>query len=283
MQDPYEGFAGRYDLFYDQFGRPDVQEVEFFRQLFARQEVQRVLDCACGTGRHLYLFQSFGCQVIGSDLSPSMLAQARKNLAAHGLDIPLHQVDYRDLPRHFEQPLDAVVCLSSSILHMPDDQQVLRAFRSMRRVRRPGGILVLTQGITDRQWQEKPRFILAVNTSDFSRLFAIDYLGQGARYNILDLFHSAERNELKAWSVEYPRPSGPICTPCAFLYLAVQCLHRPAWGTLAPGWAGRGASHCKGDHRCRLCVHDRHLPYQPGHAQPRLARHLSALPGLTLS
>jgi len=134
-----------------------------------------------------------------------MLARARKNLAAYDLKVPLRQADYRELPRHFEQPVDAVVCLSSSILHMPDDEQALRAFRSMQAVLRPGGILVLTQGTTDRQWQEKPRFILAVNTSDFSRLFAIDYLGQGARYNILDVFHSVGRNELNVWSIEYPR------------------------------------------------------------------------------
>ncbi len=204
MQDPYEGFAARYDLFDGDFGHLADQERDFFRQLFARQKVRRVLDCACGTGRHLYLFHSLGCQVTGSDLSPSMLAQARKNLTDYGLQVPLHQVDYRELPQHFEQPVDAVVCLSSSILHMPDDEQVLRAFRSMRAVLRPRGILVLTQGTTDRQWQEKPRFILAVSTSDFSRLFAIDYLGQGALYNILDLFHGSERNELKVWSIEYP-------------------------------------------------------------------------------
>lgn len=205
VQDPYESFAGRYDLFYDEFDHPDADELEFFRQLFARQKVQRVLDCACGTGRHLHLFHSLGCQVAGSDLSPSMLAQARKNLAAHGLNLPLHQADYRELPQLFEQPFDAVVCLSSSILHMPDDEQVLRAFRSMRDVLRQEGILVLTQGTTDRQWQEKPRFILAVNTNEFSRLFAIDYLGRGARYNILDIFHGEEKKEFKVWCVEYPR------------------------------------------------------------------------------
>jgi SAM-dependent methyltransferase len=204
MQDPYEGFAERYDLFDDEFGDSHLEELEFFRKLFVSQGVQRVLDCACGTGKHLPLFHSLGCQVTGSDLSPSMLAQARDNLAAYGLDLSLHQADYRELPQHFPTPFDVVVCLSSSILHMPDDEQVLRAFRSMRAVLRPRGILVLTQGTTDRQWQEKPRFILAVNTSDFSRLFAIDYLGPGARYNILDLFHSEDRNELKVWSVEYP-------------------------------------------------------------------------------
>jgi glycine/sarcosine N-methyltransferase len=203
--DPYEGFASRYDLFSGGFGQHDSGAVAFFRTLFEERQVRSVLDCACGTGRDLHLFHSLGCQVEGSDVSEAMLAQARKNLSAAGLRIPLHQVDYRQLPDHFEQRFDAVVCLSSSILHMPDEGQALRALQSMRAVLCEGGIVVLTQGTTDRQWREKPRFILAVNHREFSRLFVIDYLGQGARYNILDIHHGEEESGLKVWSVEYPR------------------------------------------------------------------------------
>jgi glycine/sarcosine N-methyltransferase len=204
-RDPYAGFAERYDRFHGEFGQHNPAEVGFFAELLARHQVQTVLDCACGTGRHLHLFHSLGCQVIGSDLSPSMLEQARVNLARSGLEIPLSQVDYRELPQHYDQTFSAVVCLSSSILHMPDDEQALQALRSMRGVLRPRGILVLTQGTTDRQWQEKPRFLLATNTPDFTRLFVIDYEGAGAQYNILDLYHSEERTELQTWSVSYPR------------------------------------------------------------------------------
>jgi ubiquinone/menaquinone biosynthesis C-methylase UbiE len=203
--DPYAGFAERYDLFHGEFGQHNPAEAGFFAELFTRHQVRAVLDCACGTGRHLHLFHSLGYQVMGSDLSSSMLAQARVNLARLGLAIPLSQADYRELPQHYDRTFEAVVCLSSSILHMPDDEQALRALRSMRDVLRPRGILVLTQGTTDRQWREKPRFLVATNTPDFTRLFVIDYEGQGARYNILDLYHSEERNGLQTWSVTYPR------------------------------------------------------------------------------
>lgn len=203
--DPYAGFAERYDLFHGEFGQHNSEETGFFAELFARHQVQTVLDCACGTGQHLHLFHSLGYQVIGSDISPSMLEQAGVNLARLGLEIPLSPIDYRELPQHYAQTFDAVVCLSSSILHMPDDEQALQALRSMRSVLRPRGILVLTQGTTDRQWQEKPRFLAVTNTPDFTRLFVIDYEGEGARYNILDLYHTEERNELQTWSVTYPR------------------------------------------------------------------------------
>lgn len=203
--DLYAGFADRYDRFRGEFGQHDPEQASFFRQLFGRHGVRTILDCACGTGQHLHLFHSIGYQVTGSDISPSMLAQARKNLAGAGIEVPLHQADYRALPGRLTTRFDAVTCLSSSLLHMQDDDQVFLALRSMRAVLRKGGILVLTQGTADRQWAEKPRFILAANTSDFSRLFVIDYLDAGARYNIVDIHHGGDRAELEVWSVEYPR------------------------------------------------------------------------------
>jgi hypothetical protein len=51
-----------------------------------------------------------------------MLTQARKNLAACKVEIPLHRLHYRELPQHFHRRFDAVVFLSSSILHMSDDE-----------------------------------------------------------------------------------------------------------------------------------------------------------------
>ena len=80
---------------------------------------------------------------------------------------------------------------------------MLRAFRSIREALHDSGILVLTQGTTDKQWKEKPRVLLAVNNRDFSRLFVIDYFDWGARYNVLDIFHSEENNNLKVWSTDY--------------------------------------------------------------------------------
>ena len=70
-RDPYEGFADRYDLFDRRFGAYPPALVDFYRDLFARHQVRRVLDCACGTGKHLPLFHSLGCYPVGSDISPA--------------------------------------------------------------------------------------------------------------------------------------------------------------------------------------------------------------------
>jgi SAM-dependent methyltransferase len=203
--DAYEGFAERYDLFYGEFGKHAPAVVAFYRRLFDENGVHSVLDCACGTGNDLHLFHSLGCEVAGSDVSDAMLARARENLAQAGLELDLRKADYCYLPQHYDGEFDAVVCLSSSILHVPDEGEALRAFESMRGVLRDGGVLVLTQGTTDRQWREKPRFVLAADEPAFTRLFVIDYLDQGARYNIVDVLHGEGGSNLEVWSVEYAR------------------------------------------------------------------------------
>jgi ubiquinone/menaquinone biosynthesis C-methylase UbiE len=199
--DLYEDLAERYDV---ASGPVDQQATEwsgFFQKLFADHGVRSVLDCACGTGRHLLLFHSLGLEVVGSDVSAAMLAQARAKLVDRGIEIPLHQVDYRHLPETLGRCFDAVVCLAA-IGYMPGEAEFLRAFGSMRSVLRDGGLLVLTAIPTDKQWAEKPRFVLNANTRDFSRLFVIDYQAHTARYNVLDIFHSEDKGGLEVWSTE---------------------------------------------------------------------------------
>lgn len=86
---------------------------------------------------------------------------------------------------------------------MPNKRDVVRAFKSMRGVLREKGILVLTQGTTDKQWKEKPRFLIAGQQKNITRLFVIDYIKMGARYTIVDIFKNNKKENLKVWSTEY--------------------------------------------------------------------------------
>lgn len=199
--DLYEGFAERYDLIQDRLDDNDSQMTAFFLQLFSDNDVHSILDSACGTGRHLLLFSRMGYEVWGSDVSNAMLTQANNNLTHYSIDLDLLQADFRDLPLKFQRHFDAVVCLGS-IGYMPDEFQFLRAFQSMFSVLRDRGILVLTTITTDKQWNEKPKFKLAVNTPEVTRLFVMDYFEESVQYHILDIFHSIGVNNLKVWSAE---------------------------------------------------------------------------------
>ncbi len=187
-QDPYEGFAERYDWVKDE----DPIRREFFEHLFAEHRVTKVLDCACGTGRDLLMFHSMGLEVFGSDLSDSMLAQARKNLGQ--VDVPLRKVDYGRLAENYDVEFDAVVCLTNSINEPLEDAETLRALRSMKSVLRRGGILVFDQGQTDASMREPPRFVPVVNNRDLTRFFVIDYAGDVQTVRIFDFVHTEEQS-----------------------------------------------------------------------------------------
>lgn len=203
-RDAYEDFADRYDLFFGHFEAHSPQLSTFFKKIFVDNHAKRILDCACGTGRHLYLFHKLGFDVVGSDISPAMLAKARQNLGTRNIDVPLKHVDYRELPENFDVKFDAVVCLTSAICEMPDSVQMLQAFKSMREVLRDRGVLILSQGTSDRQWAERPRFILVDDNESYTRLFVIDYFDKGARYNVVDIFHEGEEGRVETWGIDYP-------------------------------------------------------------------------------
>ena len=190
-QDNYEGFAERYDWMKE----TDPVRRQFFQELFAEHSVTKVLDCACGTGGDLLMFHALGLEGFGSDLSDSMLVQARENLGSAG--IPLQKLDYRELPEHYDVEFDAVVCLTNSINEPLADAETLRALRSMRSVLRPGGILVFDQGQTDASMRNPPRFAPILNNRDFTRFFTMSYAGDIMTVNIFDFIHTEDVSDFR--------------------------------------------------------------------------------------
>ncbi len=195
-EDTYEGFAERYEW----MRQEDPIRKEFFRRLFVSHGVTEVLDCACGTGGDLLMFHSMDLETSGSDLSDSMLAEARKNIGK--ADIALQKTDYRDLPESFEEEFDAVVCLTNSINEVLEDIETIRALRSMRSVLRTEGILVFDQGQTDASMRNPPRFAPVLNSRDFTRLFAMDYASDIQTVNIFDFIHSEDNLDFKHSSLQ---------------------------------------------------------------------------------
>ena len=201
MKDVYEKFA--YD--YDQFGAIEEylgREKDFLETLFKEYNVKSVLDCACGTGQHLFMFFQLGLDVSGSDYSDSMLDVARKNFEKQGIKIPLRQCDFRYLEQKHSNTFDAVVCLTSSLPHLHSDEDLLRALQSMRNRLNRGGVLVLTQGTTHCTLS-LPSIEVVINKKDFSRVFIKEHDDEFQTIHVLDLFHSDERVESNRYDIVY--------------------------------------------------------------------------------
>ena len=97
-----------------------------------------------------------------------------------------------------------MLCLSTSLPHLLEETQILHALTSIREVIRDGGILVLSQGMSDKQIKERPRYIPVVNTVDFSRVFAMEYSEDSLHIDVLDLLHDkSSGHDFKLTSFEY--------------------------------------------------------------------------------
>lgn len=201
MKDIYEKFA--YD--YDEFGAIEEylgQEKEFFGKLFDKHSVKTVLDCACGTGQHLYMFSKMGYEVSGSDYSQAMLDTAESNLKKYGKTIPLYQCDFRYLEQKRLGLFDAVVCLTNSLPHLHTDKDLITALKSMKKRLNQNGLLVLTSGTTHFTLSLPPIEVV-INREDFSRIFVKEHDDEFQTIHVLDLFHSENRNESNQYDIVY--------------------------------------------------------------------------------
>jgi glycine/sarcosine N-methyltransferase len=197
--DPFEHFAAISDM----GSRKEAPRKKFFQAVLPEHGVGSLLDCACGTGSDLILIHALGIQVWGSDISDVMLGEARKNLNRHNLKVPLIKADFRELPRHIDRTFDAVLCLTTSLPQLLSEDDVRVALISMRDVLAPSGILVLSQGMTDRQWHNKERFFPIVNTPDHTRIMVVDYHEAEWEVHVLDSFRGEERSGFHVNSFRY--------------------------------------------------------------------------------
>jgi SAM-dependent methyltransferase len=123
-----EQYQSRHSYVY-QFGEAVVD-------LLAPQAGERILDLGCGSGQLTSKIAREGTTVIGLDLSPDMIAQARANFAA----IEFQQGDASNF--HFDQPFDAI--FSNAVLHWVKDQEGVA--RSAATALKPGGRFVAEMG-----------------------------------------------------------------------------------------------------------------------------------------
>lgn len=116
-----------------------------------------VLDLACGTGRVLLPVAKLAGRASGVDLSPSMLAQARTNRAAEGLDersVTLVEGDLRTVRLDERFPL--IVAAGQPLFHCATDDDWAQALATVRAHLAPGGRFV--SGIPVFRFDEMARY-----------------------------------------------------------------------------------------------------------------------------
>lgn len=151
MQDAYRGFAEVYDAW--QLLYPKAFSVAVAPRVVAVTRargtpVPVLADIACGTGIFAFWWQRThrSWRVYGSDLSPRMIAAARKHpptpaAARRSVPRPIFSVqDMRALS--LPEPAGVITCLFDSLNHLVRESDLRRTFRRVAAALAPGGLFV---------------------------------------------------------------------------------------------------------------------------------------------
>ncbi|UCV03270.1 class I SAM-dependent DNA methyltransferase [Dechloromonas denitrificans] len=141
---PFDEYSAIYDLIYR--NKDYASEAEFVAALLRRYAPQndasvRILDMACGTGRHALELAAMGFAVEGSDISSGMVAVARKNAVDRGLDIRFHEYSFQTanaIPGSF----DVVLAMFASLGYLTDFADFSLTLHNVAKKLAPGGIFI---------------------------------------------------------------------------------------------------------------------------------------------
>ena len=106
----YEKLAEYYDLL-DGVNVPYQMVTEILDEYFKKYSVKSVLDFACGTGGFTIPLKQKGYEIVGVDISGSMLKEAREKIKNANLRIPLFKGDIRN---YQAGKFDALICMFNS-------------------------------------------------------------------------------------------------------------------------------------------------------------------------
>ncbi len=98
----------------------------------------RLLDLACGAGRHLEALSARGVEAVGVDLSSHLLARARETVA----ECPLVRSDMRHIP-FSDNTFHVVTSFFTSFGYFSTEEDNRQVLAEVRRILRPGGTFLL--------------------------------------------------------------------------------------------------------------------------------------------
>lgn len=198
--DIYKSLAKNYDLL--QPKDEVLKQILFFEEIIRKYRIKTCLDCACGTGWHLFMLNELGLKCYGSDISNEMLNIAKDNL--EGKNIILKKGDFKSLDKIWEIKFDMIICMSTSFPHMLSDLDAITTLESMYYQLKDNGILIIDNGISDKLINNKPKFIPARILKNTAFYFFLEYPSKNKIiFNVLQVNKTKKSFEHKNYSIIY--------------------------------------------------------------------------------
>jgi SAM-dependent methyltransferase len=166
-----------------------LDEVDFVVRALGLGGGERILDLACGFGRHSLELARRGFSVLGVDVTGAYVEDARATARAEGLQVEFRQANVLDL--RFREEFDVVLNLADGAIgYFEREAENLALFDVIAAALRPGGGHVLGVCSADharrhfprRHWQAGSRRLSLADFRWDERTSRMTYRGHTLRY-----------------------------------------------------------------------------------------------------
>lgn len=133
-----EAFAADYLWLYSHRSEKEAAaQVKTAVRLLPFEPGQKILDIACGAGRHMLAFARRGAKVTGIDLSPTLVKYARRRFREEGLKGTVINGDMREL--NYREKFHGATIWFTSVGYFETIAEDQRVISGMAAALKPGG------------------------------------------------------------------------------------------------------------------------------------------------
>ncbi len=195
VEKQYDSMSYFYDVLYsgcDMRAWEDAFIDEYRQLLDSLPTNAKVLDSSCGNGIQAAALKRNGIDVIASDISEEMINLTRKYAQNNNLIFPIKQLSWEQLPDNFGDDFDIVFCYGNSISHSVDKDDMLKNIRSLYKVAKKGGKIVIDTRNWDKVIKDNVRFVTSDVKEYSDKKYVFTYIwnlnGFDERSNVEILF-----------------------------------------------------------------------------------------------
>jgi cyclopropane fatty-acyl-phospholipid synthase-like methyltransferase len=117
------------------------KEVNFIEKILKLKKGMKILDLACGWGRHSIEFARRGYKVVGQDINPLFLQEARRTAKEAGVKVRWIKQDMRKIP--FRNEFDVALSLFTSFGYFEKEEDHQKVMSEVYKSLKPRGAFFL--------------------------------------------------------------------------------------------------------------------------------------------
>ncbi|MFN3134745.1 MAG: methyltransferase domain-containing protein [Candidatus Kryptonium sp.] len=126
-----------------EFSSKIENESEIFKSIVNEYKITSCLDAGCGVGLHSIILSKLGVEVLGIDISASMIEKARELAQRFGASAEFEVLDFSLIKEKYKEKFELVFCIGNTLPHLINEKDLLIALRNFYNALIPNGILIV--------------------------------------------------------------------------------------------------------------------------------------------